>query len=232
VNYTVADFEIRKKKKHKNIACWLLVDLAITCIILALLFYKPSRYKKLGADPVNYKPGQVNSYLTYLLSELYNGAQKGQPFELIVIEDAINETISQSNLPMEAEGVTFSLPVVRFVPPSVVLMGTASIKGAEFIVTIEVEPSVDQKGLMNLLVTKIKIGAMNITPLAKIIAKKMYQNRIATESIDLDDIRTKIAGSLLNDEPFEPVFRIEDKKVRLKSVTVTLGKLILHFVPA
>ena len=150
----------------------------------------------------------------------------------MVIEDAINETISQSNLPLEADGVRFSLPAVLFVPQRVVFMGTANIKGAEFIVTIELEPKVDQRGLLNLQVAKIKIGAMNITPLAKIIAKKMYQNRLETVPIDVEDIRTKIAASLLNDEPFEPVFKIEDKRVRLEKITVTKGKLILHFVPA
>lgn len=232
MNYTVVDFEIRKKKKHKKIACWLLVDLAVTCVILALLFYKPSRYGKLEDDPNNYKPGEVHSYLTYLLSELYNGAQKGRPFEVVVIEEGINEAIGRSNWPMEAEGVAFSLPVVRFVPPSVVFMGTASLKGADFVVTIEVEPKIDQQGFLNLHVTKVKIGAMNITPIAKLIAKKMYKNRLAAMPIDTEDVRTKIAASLLSDEPFEPVFKIEDKKVRLKSLTVTPGKLILHLVPA
>lgn len=224
--------EARKKKRYKKAVCWLLVDLAIACIIFALLLYKPSRYSPPEVSPDDRKQGRVHPYLTHLSSELYNGAQRGEPFELVVIEEGINETIGRSKWPKVSEGVTFSEPVVLFVPESVILMGTANIKGAEFVVTIMLEPRVDQQGLLNLQMTKIKIGAMNITPLAKIVAKRMYRQRIATMPIDMEDLRTRIVASLLNDEPFEPVFRIEDKKVRVEKVTVTQGKLILHLVPA
>ncbi len=224
--------EIGKEKKYRKIVRWLLIDLAVTCVILALLLYKPRGYDRNSFAPAASKRGQVPSYLTYLSSELYNNAQKGQPFELVVVEDSVNETISQSNLPLEADGVRFSAPAVLFVPQRAVFMGAANIKGAEFIVTIELEPKVDQRGLLNLEVAKIKIGAMNITPLAKIIAKKMYQKRLETVPIDVEDIRTKIAASLLNDEPFEPVFKIEDKRVRLEKIIITKGKLILRMVPA
>lgn len=224
--------EIGKKQKYRKVVRWLLIDLAVTCVILALLLYKPRGYNPMNISPVATKRGQVHSYLMYLSSELYNGAQKGRPFELVVVEESVNETISQSNVPLESEGVRFSSPAVKFKPQRVVFMGTANIKGVEFVITIEIEPKVDQQGLLNLDVAKIKIGAMNITPLAKIIAKKMYKNRLETVPIDVADIRTKIAASLLNEEPFDPVFKIEDKKVRLEEITVTQGKLILHFIPA
>lgn len=223
---------VNKKKKYKKVVCWLLVDLAVACIIFALLLYKPSRYSPPEVNPDGQKQGRVHPYLPYLSSELYNSAQRGEPFELVVIEEGINETITQSKWPKEAEGVTFSAPVVLFVPEKIILMGTANIKGAEFVVTVILEPRVDQQGLLNLQVAKVKIGVMNITPLARIIAKRMYQNRLAAVPVDIEGLRTKIAGSLLNDEPFEPVFRIEDRKVRVEKVTVTQGKLILSFVPA
>lgn len=227
-----ADLEVRKKDRYKKIAGWLLIDLAVASIIFALLLYKPSRYGLPVAKPASDPPGRVHPYLTHLSSELYNAAQRGKPFELVVVEEGINETIGRSKWPKESEGVMFSAPVVFFVPESIVLMGTADIKGAEFVVTIVLEPRVDQQGLLNLQVAKVKIGAMNITPLAKIIAKQMYQHRLATEPIAKEDLRTKIAGSLLSDEPFEAVFKVDDKKVRVEKVTVTQGKLILHLVPA
>jgi len=226
--------EVRKKKKYKKLASWLLVDLAVASIIFALLLYKPADYGPLAVNSAGHKRGWVHPYLTHLLSELYNGAQRGQPFELVVIEEQINETIGRSEWPKESEGVTFSAPEVFFLPESVVLMGTANIKGAEFVVTIMLDPRVDQQGFLNLQVAKVKIGAMNITPLAKVIAKRMYQHRIATVPVDIDDLRTKIAGSLLSDEPFDPIFPVPDTRarVRLEKVTVTQGKLILHLVPA
>ena len=224
--------EARKKKKYKKLASWLLIDLAVASIIFALLLYTPTRYGPFEVNSAGHKRGQVHPYLTHLLSELYNGAQRGQPFELVVIEEHINETIVRSEWPKVSEGVTFSAPEVFFMPESVILMGTANIKGAEFVVTVMLEPRVDQQGLLNLQVEKVKIGAMNITPLAKVIAKRMYQHRIATLPVDLDDFRTKIAAALLSDEPFEPVFRVEDRKLRLEKVTITQGKLILHLIPA
>ncbi|MHC4807693.1 MAG: hypothetical protein ACYTBX_15735, partial [Planctomycetota bacterium] len=102
----------------------------------------------------------------------------------------------------------------------------------EFVVTIALEPRVDEQGLLNLQVAKVKIGAMNITPLAKMMAKRMYAQRIGTVPIDTEALPTKIAGSLLNDEPFKPVFRAEDKKVRVEKITIAEEKLTLHLVPA
>ena len=224
--------EDQKKRKYRKLIRWLLVDLAIACTIFALLLYKPSRYSPMEANFAGGNAGRVHPYLTYLSSEFYNGVQREKPFELIVLEEGINEAISQSKWPMESDGVRFSAPAVLFVPESIVLMGTANIRGAEFVVTIVMEPNVDQGGFLNLQIAKVKIGAMNITPLAKIMAKKMYQNRLATVPIDIGDWRAKIAGALLNDEPFEPVFKVEDKTVRVEKVTVAPGQLILHLVPA
>lgn len=224
--------EARKKKKYKKAVCWLLVDLTIASIIFTLLLYKPSRYSPPDVSHEGQKQGQVHPYLTYLSSEFYNGSQRGEPFDLVVLEEKINEAIGWSQWPKSSEGVMFSKPVVLFVSESVVLMGTADIKGAEFVVTVVLEPSVDEQGLLDLQVAKVKIGAMNITPLAKIAAKKMYQNQLATMPVDRKDLRTKIAAALLNDEPFEPVFKTEDKKVRVERITITQGKLILHLVPA
>ncbi len=224
--------EDQKKGKYRKIIRWLLVDLAIACTIFALLLYKPSRYSPMVANFASGNPGRVHPYLTHLSSEFYNGVQQEKPFELIVLEEGINETICQSKWPMESEGVRFSAPAVLFVPESIVLMGTANISGAEFVVTIVMEPKVDQRGFLSLQVVKVKLGAMNITPLAKMAAKKMYQNRLATVPIDIGDWRAKIAAALLNGEPFEPVFKVEDKTVRVERVTVTQGQLILHLVPA
>ena len=229
---TGADLKIRKKARYKKLICWLLVDLIVAAVIFALLLYTPSLYKPAGNDPASYKKGQVHPYLTHLSSEFYNGAQRGEPFELVVTQNGINEIITWSRWPKESEGIILSAPAVLFVPGSIVLMGTAHIKGVEFIVTIAVEPRVDEQGLLNLQVAKVKVGAMNITPLAKMMAKRMYAQRLAAVPIDTEALQTKIAGALLNDEPFEPVLRVENKKVRIEKITIAEEKSILHLVPA
>ncbi len=222
--------EADKKERYKKLIRWLLVDLAVAAIIFALLLYRPSRYDSRKVGFTVGQQGQVEPYMTHLSSELYNGAQLGEPFELEVIEQGINQTIARWSA--ESEGILFTAPEILFLPGSIVFMGVADVKSAQFVVTIALEPNTDEKGMLNLQVAKVKIGAMNITPLAKMIAKKMYKERIATVPIDMQDLRSQIAASLLSGEPFDPIFNVDHKKVRLDGITVKQGKLILHFVPA
>lgn len=229
---TGSDLKIRKKARLKKLVCWLLVDLSVAAVVFALLLYTPGLYNPAVIGHDDYKKGQVHPYLTYLSSEFYNGAQRGEPFELVVTQNGINEIVTGLGWPMMSEGIMLYAPAVLFEPGSIVLMGTADIKGMEFVVTIALELKVDEQGLLNLQVAKVKIGAMNITPLAKMMAKRMYAQRIGTVPIDTEALPTKIAGSLLNDEPFKPVFRAENKKVRVEKITIAEEKLILHLVPA
>ena len=66
----------------------------------------------------------------------------------------------------------------------------------------------------------------------KMTAKRMYAQRIASLSIDKEAFQTKIAESLLNDAPFEPVFNVDDRKVRIDKIAVSEGGLTVHLVPA
>jgi hypothetical protein len=72
---------------------------------------------------------------------------------------------------------------------------------------------------------------MNVTPLAKMMARKMYQDQIDTGGVDMDNLSTKIVASLLTGQPFEPVMDVDDKWVRLKGFELQQGKLVVHFVP-
>jgi len=60
----------------------------------------------------------------------------------------------------------------------------------------------------------------------------MYLQRIANLPIDKEAVQTKITESLLNDAPFEPVFKVDDRKVRIDKITVSKEKLTAHLVPA
>ncbi len=224
----------RKKRKFKK-RYWLLIDLAVAIVIFALLLCRPGRYK-----PPEYTDDKlVSPYLTNILGPaIHNGAQREEPFELVVTQNGINEIIAWSKWPKESEGIRFSAPVVFFAPESIEVMGAANMKGVDLVISIVAKPRLDEEGLLNLRVAKVKIGAMNITPLARMIAKRMYAQRLATVPIDTEDLGAKIAGSLLNDEPFEPVFDIaeifenENKKLRIEKITIQEEKLILRLVPA
>jgi len=218
----------RKKTRFRKVYLyWLLIDLAVAVIIAALLLYRPFGYQP--AD-VAYD-GQVSQYLTHeLLPQLYNGAQRQEPFEVVVVQKGINDAIARSQWPRQSDGISFSIPKVLFETDRIVLMTTSVVSGMEFFVTIVAEPKLDQQGLLNLHVAKVKVGAMNITLLARAVARRMYARRLSATYIDPQDMRARIAASLLNDEPFEPVFEIDHKKVRVEKIIIAPEKLTIYLV--
>lgn len=201
---------------------------AIAIVIFALLLHRPSSYNPL--DLAHSK--EVSPYLTHeFLPTLYNGAQRQEPFNLVITQSGINDIVARSGWPKEFGSISFSAPMVFFAPAQIMLMGIVSLRGAEFVVTVVAEPSLDAEGLLNLQVVGVKIGAMDITPLAGLLAKRTYQQRFDAGNIDAEDLRAQIAASLLSGQPFEPVFKIEDKKVRLEKITLEPKKLTICLAP-
>jgi hypothetical protein len=227
-----ADLKVRKKAKFKKKVYLLLTVLvvisAILIVVFALLLHRPSFYKPL--DFANSK--EVSLYLTHeLLPELYNGAQLQEPFNLVVTQSGINDIVARFEWPKEFGSIRFSAPMVFFVPHSIVLMGTVLLEGAEFVGTVVAEPNLDANGLLSLQVVSVKIGAVDITPLAGVLARRIFQQQLAAGKIDAEDFWVRATASLLNGEPFEPVFKIEDKKVRVEKITIEQKKLTISLVP-
>jgi hypothetical protein len=120
---------------------------------------------------------------------------------------------------------------VFFAPDSIVLMGTVVVEGAEFVGTVVAEPGLDTEGLLNLQVVSVKMGAVDITPLARVLAGRICQQQFAAAGIGAEDVQAKVAASLLDGKPFKPVFKIEDKKVRVEKITIEQKKLTIRLVP-
>ena len=216
-----------KKKVYLLLAVLVIVS-AIVIVVFSLLLHRPAYY-----NPLDYAHSkEVSLYLTHeLLPQLYNGAQRQEPFNLVVTQMGINDIVARFEWPKEFGSIGFSAPMVFFVPDSIVLMGTVFLKGAEFVATVVAEPNLDANGLLNLRVVRVKVGAIDITPLAGVLAKRIYQQQLAAGRIDAEDFWARATASLLNGEPFEPVFKIEDKKMRLEKITLELKKLTIRLVP-
>jgi len=228
-----ADSKIHKKSRRKKLVLWLLIDLAVAAVVFALLVYRPGRYDPADFNSYDLENGQVSPYLTHELSpQVYNNSQRGEPFDLVVTQSGVNEIVAGLGWPKYSEGVMLYAPAVLFVPDSIVLMITANVKGVELIITIELEPKIDELKMLNLHVVKVKVGAVNITPLARMMAKKMYNERLAMLPVDTEALQTKIVASLLNEEAFEPVFSVEDNNVRVEKITIYKEKLTARLVPA
>jgi hypothetical protein len=215
--------------RRQKLAIWLLIDLVVAVIIFALLHHKPDDYNPavIGAN------GEVSTYLTHeLLPKIHHDAQLGEPFDVFITQEGANEIVAGLGWPMMSDGAMLYAPAVRFVPGGAILRVTANIKGVDFVVTIVVEPKMDERGFLNLHVAKIKVGAMNVTPIARMMAKKMYAERLATERIDTEPLQARIAASLLNEEPFEPVFEVEKRKMRVEKIEIYEENLTARLAPA
>ncbi|MCL5278959.1 MAG: hypothetical protein M1376_03515 [Planctomycetes bacterium] len=224
--------EKRKTSRRKKLLVWLAVDLVVAAVMILLFLHKPSQYHPAAPADPNPDGQQVDPYLHRdLSSKFYNGAQNQQPFEMVVLDQALNEALGRLNWSQESGGVKLSAPQVFFTPGRIVLMGTTTVEGQELVITVELKPQMDDQGNLTLLLDKVKVGAIPVTLIVKPIAKKMYRERVESLPIDREDWRTKAVASLFNDEPFEPVLRVEDKWVRLQSFDLADGKLTARFVP-
>ncbi len=224
--------EAHKKGKFKKKVYLLLFVLAVVLVVVivisALLLHRPAYYK-----PLDYSDSkEVSVYLTNeLLPELYNGAQLQEPFELVVTQKGINDIVARYKWPQEIDSIKFSAPMIFFAPKSIVLMGTVLINGAEFVCTIVAEPNIDSEGLLNLPVVSVKIGALDITPVAGALARRFCQRKFEDKGINTKNLWVKMETAILKGEPTEAVFQVVDKKVRVEKITLEPKKLTIRLVP-
>jgi len=200
----------------------------ITVLGVLLLFYSPSSYTTAPPSDTDC----VDTYLTHELAPaLYNGWQRAEPFELLLDEDKVNRAIRSGEWPKTHESMQFSAPVVDFADDKLTVMTTAAAKLLEFVVTIEIRPAVNEAGMLNVPVESIKIGAVDVTPLAKLTARNIYHswtNR--QQNAGPDGVEIDLIESLLNNRPFEGVFESAGRKLRVKDVRVRDKKMAIDLV--
>lgn len=218
----------RKKSKLKTASYIFAALTAALVLFVLLLLYKPAAF----TTPDTIDDGRLSRYLTHELApQFYNSAQRQQPFDMVISEAGANDIICRSNWPKQLDSFTFAAPQVFFVPDNIVLMTKASFGKFKFVVTVVITPAYDEDGLLHLSAVKVKVGAVSMTFIAKTVAKRMYFEHLASSNIDAQDLWSQLTASLPADKPFTPVFKAEDKKAQLKNITITQGKLTVHFTP-
>jgi len=219
----------KQKKTSLKKLYWLLAALVVAVIIVMLCLYKPLGYIPSGESSKK----EVTTYVTHVLGQgVYNYAQRQEPFDLVIPQERTEDIINLAEWPQESGGVKVSRPKSVFEPGEITLMGTLNIKGVDVFVTVTAEPTIDELGLLNLHLAKVKVGAANITLVARAIAAGVCKGRF--DGTDTEKWESKIAGSLLNDEPFEPIFSVDKgrKEIRIERITLEHEKLTIRFVPA
>jgi hypothetical protein len=216
------------KKRRRRLIIWFAVDIAIAVIFFTLLLYTPGRYN----PPKPADNNEVSQYLTHeLLADLYNNAQYDEPFELVIEQAGINDAIARANWPVEFDEVLFETPQVFFVSDAIIVMEPVEIKGLEFVITARVSPLLDEQGLLYLKVDTMKVGAMNLTPIARIMGQKMYEHHMAMADINTRDLRARIAAALFAKTPFRPVLQIGRRKVQIERIDIENSRLTVGFSP-
>lgn len=221
------DLQNRKKKRLKKLICWLAIDLSVAFIIFALLLYKPGKY-----NPEIDESEEISTSLLKLSSVIHDKSQLREPFEIVITQKTLNDLINLADWPLESNGVLLYSPAAVIDPNVIILMGTAELQSMEFIITIELGANINEHELMNIDVQKVKVGAVNVTPLAKITAQQMYKQKLAEMGdIDLFTWQAKVVASILTGEPVEPLFNIDRQTIKVKKIHIEEGKITLQLVP-
>lgn len=228
-------FDQLEEKKPRNILLIIKIFLAVVvflfglAVIVALLVLKkPADYNPPEAPPDKY----VSQYLTnYISTEIYNGAQTGEPFDLVITEYGINDVIARSGWPKAMDNVSFSCPETTFEQDLIHLKGLMLFGNLKLYITVSAAGFLEDDGLMQLSVKQVKIGALNLLPIARLAAISIYQKEAAQRKLAADSWESKIMEALLFDKPFVPIFKVEDNYIRITKVDIEQGYVLIHFDP-
>ncbi len=213
----------------------------IAVVVLFLLTSSPNRYEPANAQTVNGEQSEVNSYLTHQLAPaFFNGMQTGEPFDITVEQERINELIAD-NETLEnmfgfrwpvvfAEDVSVSDPSTAFYPGRIDIMALVRLKSPALIATLTMKPVIDEDGMLVVNIDKVKAGRINITPLAKTIARYVINDYLESDPNNAD-LRT-VSAVCLDNKPVEPIFPAENGKyVKITAIKTEDEKCTLTFEP-
>ncbi|MBL7215257.1 MAG: hypothetical protein ISS71_06225 [Phycisphaerae bacterium] len=222
--------KIEPKKRESRLLRWFGI-LLITLVLLGtggvfLCRYTPRAYQP---PPVN-NPEQVSPYLTHKLGpDFVNQVQLDKPFELLVEQEGLNDIINRQSWVEQFDDFAFTDPVVLFDLNTIYLMGTLDYKGISSVLTIIAFPQMDSQGTVSLNIQSIRLGVVPVTKLVSYLARKGFEQ--SRECFEDDPQLAEIVRAVVHNEPFEPVFKISDRMVRIAQITILPKKLILKFKP-
>jgi uncharacterized protein YpmS len=216
------------KKPKVKAYLWIAIPVVLVLLALVLITHRPKDYAPLRIADQN----QISTYLTHrLMPTIYNNSQLDDPFEVVITEEGLNDIIARWRQPMNLNNITFSDPQVILTQKQIILMATAHTRFANPILTIRLTPAINSFGKLNIHVDSISLGAAGITTIAKSTGNKALTDWLSFTGTDTDDIVAQVCRSLLNDEPFEPVFKVGDKSLRIIKIKLEKSKITAILLP-
>ncbi|MGA2172972.1 MAG: hypothetical protein ABSG82_08205 [Sedimentisphaerales bacterium] len=220
---------VKKAKLKKYFWTATAVALTLLVLILVLTVHKPGRYAPLKIADQN----QISRYLTHhLLPTLYNGTQLGEPFEVVITQAGLNDIIARSPWPIKLQNITLVDPQVILLPQQIILMATVKTNPVDLVATVELNPTINTLGQLNLHISSVKFGEIDITAVAKLIGDKAYSDWLSATGTEPNNIAARICRSLLNDEPFEPSFEFSGQSLRLWKIKAAANQITVFIIPA
>ena len=221
------DSEKMKKPKIKTYL-WIAIPVVLVLLAIAMLMHKPKNYTPLRIADQN----QISVYLSnYLMPTIYNNSQLDEPFEVAITEEGLNDIIARWRQPMIFNNITFTDPQAILTQNQIILMATARTRFASPILTIRITPAINSFGQLNIHVDSVSLGAAGITTLTKSTANKAFTDWLAFTGTEPNDIVAQVCRSLLNDEPFDPVFKVGDKSLRISKIKLEKKKITALLLP-
>ena len=221
------DLQKVKKRKIKPFL-WFVILLVLVISAIILLLHKPKDYAPLHIADQN----QISTFVThYLMPTVYNNSQLDEPFEVVITQEGLNDTIARWRQPMNFNKITFTDPQVILTQKQIIFMTTAQTHLANPILTVRLTPMIDSFGRLNIHVDSVSLGAIGVTTLAKSVGNKAFADWMAFTGTDPNDIIPQTCRSMLNDESFEPVFKFNDKSLRICKIKLEAKKITALLLP-
>ncbi|MHC5083094.1 MAG: hypothetical protein ACYTET_04045 [Planctomycetota bacterium] len=218
-----------KQKSHAMLWFWIPVAIVGFAAVsgVFLCSYTPRAYQPVQAANTD----EVSPYLTHQLGpDFFNQVQLDDPFLLEVKQSGLNDITSRWEWPQQFGDLSFADPMIMFGDGSIYLMGTLKYKKIKSVVTIIALPYMDANQKVCLNIQSVRLGILPITSLAGKIAKIALADSDYMFEGEPDELEHIVRGIVYN-EPFEPVFAINDYKARIQEMSIEPGVLKLLFQP-
>jgi len=220
----------RKLTRKKNIV------LTVVCTGAGIILILPAAIAfMLTRTPAYYKPltppnrAEVSPYLTnYIAPEIHNKSQLDEPFELVITQTGLNDIISRGPWPLTSGGASITLPAARLSGGRVFLMATVKYGRVPAVLTIIMNPVLDEAGLLSINLEQVNAGVFDITHFAKELAEEIITAGISKIDSTWAD---NITAAVLENKPFDPLFPAYDSEVRLTGIDISDGKAVLQLTP-
>ena len=216
-------------KDRKFKACLLLaLPLVLVLLAFVLVTHRPEYYAPLRIADQQ----QISVYLSnYLMPTVYNNSQLDDPFEVIITEEGLNDIIARWRQPVQFNNITFTDPQAILTQSQIILMATAKTRFADPILTVRITPVINSFSQLNIHVDGVSLGTAGITTLTKSIGSKAFTDWLSFTGTEPNDIVAQVCRSLLNDEPFDPVFKVGDKSLRICKIKLEKKKITALLLP-